>query len=306
MKSAKYNFVMKEFDGNAEVPPDLRRSVPPVRVIPDGIEFSDAGGINLAATLDCGQAFRWSAWPDGVFRGVVRGALRGVSLDGCALRIYGATVAEAGFWAEYFALDADYDAIHRLLSRDSTLRQCVDFCPGIRVLRQDFFETLVTFIISSQNNIPRIRGIVERLCGAYGKKAGCLPDGAAVFSFPEAGVLAGLAVEDLACLRAGFRAPWIIDAARKVVSGDVSEENLTGLCDSELRKRLMSVCGVGRKVADCTALFGLGRFAAFPVDVWMGRAMERMFPQGLPDDVLPVAGIAQQYIFNFARCSGEF
>ena len=253
--------------------------------------FENATPLDLAATLDCGQSFRWEA-TGGAFEAVVEGDVARVWMEGDSLHVKCAKLSEE-FWRDYFALDVDYKKLHRLFREDATLAKCVDFAPGIRVLRQPFFETLISFIISQNNNIPRIKGIIGRLCEPASVEA--------VPSFPSAEKLAVLTVDDLAHLRSGYRAPAIIDAAKRTASGELNVSELRTLPHDEARKKLLKVYGVGPKIADCVLLFGLGRFEAFPIDVWIRRAMETLFPNGLPENAKPYAGIAQQYIFHYMR-----
>ena len=269
-----------------------------------------AAPFDLGATLGCGQAFRWIANGDGSHTGVVRGAVATARQVGGEVRlaisgrrgVADAAAFEPDFWRSYFALDVDYAALHAAYRRNRTLGLCVDFAPGIRVLRQDFYETFLSFIISQNNNIARIRGIVGRLCDAFGEPAGLGPDGSALHAFPSADRLAGLAVADLAPLRAGYRAASILGGARQIAVGALAAGALATLPTVAARERLLEVRGVGPKIADCVLLFGLGRFESFPVDVWIRRAMAALFPRGLPRPARGTAGIAQQYIFHYMRC----
>ena len=156
------------------------------------------------------------------------------------------------------------------------------------------------FIISQNNNIKRIKGIVERLCENFGEK---LPEGE--YTFPTAEKLSKLSVDDLAPIRAGFRNKYIIDSAQKVNSGEVNLNICYDLPYDEAQQELMKIKGVGTKVADCTLLFGFHRIEAFPLDVWMKRAMEKLFPTMSPKDFGEYAGIAQQYIFHYSRMNPE-
>ena len=174
------------------------------------------------------------------------------------------------------------------------------YAPGIRILRQEPYEALCTFIISQNNNIKRIKGIVQRLCESYGEP---LPNGQ--FAFPTALTMAQLSVDDLAPLRAGFRARYLCDAAKRVADGEVDLEYCRTAGYDDARAELMKITGVGVKVADCTLLFGLHRVEAFPIDVWMKRAMEKLFPDMTADDFGEYAGIAQQYIFHYSRMHPE-
>lgn len=256
----------------------------------------NCGGLDLAVTLDCGQAFRWKAVSNG-WQGIVEGRAVTVWMEGDTLFIDGAEESDRDFWVRYFALDLDYLALRqRFCSGNKKLALCVQAQPGIRVLRQPFFETLCTFIISQNNNIPRIRAIVERLCEHLGE---ALPQGG--YSFPTAEKMAELTAQDLAFLRAGWRAEYLIDAAKKVASGEVDETALCAMPMQQAKDRLMTIKGVGPKVADCVLLFSLSFWDAFPMDVWMKKAMQQLFPRGIPVACRGYAGIAQQYIFDYAR-----
>lgn len=252
------------------------------------------GGMDLDATCFCGQAFRWEKSGD-TFVGIVNGDIVNCKMDGDTL-IVSAENENEEFWHNYFGAQLDYSALKTLFCTDKALEPCVKYAPGIRVLRQPFYETLCSFIISQNNNIPRIKGIISRLCEAYGKP---LLNGN--FAFPSAKDMAGLTVEDLAPLRSGFRAKYLLDAAKKVASGEVCEEKLLQLSNEDARKLLCTIFGVGPKVADCVLLYSLGRVDVIPMDVHMKRAMQERFPNGLTQDVAPYGGIAQQYIFHHTR-----
>ncbi len=260
----------------------------------------ETGEYSLKDTLDCGQCFRFTGNGDGSHTGTACGRLLTLSQDGDRVTVRGAYGAEeADGIADFLALRDDYDGIREILCRDERMARIVSGCPGIRILRQDWWETLATFLISQNNNIPRIRAIVERLCREYGARGG---DGALLFPAPE--TLARLEPEDLNCLKCGYRAPYLVDAARKAAEGVLREEDLKRLPLEEARRLLGTVRGVGPKVADCVLLFGAHRLDAFPVDVWIRRAMDAWFPDGLPGSVLPYAGIAQQYMFHYIRTRG--
>lgn len=259
------------------------------------------GPLNLAQTLDCGQCFRWVVNPDGSCRGIVGRMAVTLSLRGEVLEAAGVSQeALAGPLARYLALDVDYGAIQAALSEDPTMAKAIAHAPGIRVLRQDGWEALCSFIISQNNNIIRIKGIVERLCAGFGEEfaPGC-------YTFPLPKALAGRTVEELGELRSGFRARYILDAAQKVAEGRVDLAALPTLPLEEARRMLMEITGVGVKVADCALLYGFGRMECFPADVWINRVLARLYPGGLPGCILPYGGIAQQYLFHYARtCPG--
>lgn len=256
-------------------------------------------GLDLDATLGCGQTFLWRPLEGGGWAGVTAGRAVTARMEGTVLVLEGAQEEDRAFWENYFALDMDYPALlERFCAGSKRLAACVEHSPGIRVLRQPFFETLCCFIISQNNNIPRIAAITGRLCEGLGEKLG-----EGLYSFPAPEALAAREPEDLAFLRAGWRAEYLIDAARKVASGQVSEAALAALPDAEARALLMTVKGVGPKVADCVLLYSLSRWSVVPMDVWMKRAMARLFPRGAPVCCRPYQGIAQQFIFDYARAS---
>lgn len=266
-----------------------------------GIKFENVSDLDLRQTLDCGQSFRWNENPDGSFSGVAFGKSVRAALEGKTLIIYNACAGDCKIWSDYFDLELDYGKIREQISGiHPVLSDAARYAPGIRILRQEPYEALCTFIISQNNNIKRIKGIVRRMCECFGERLG---DGE--FAFPSAEKMASLTADDLAPLRAGFRNRYLIDAAQKVAGGEVQLEKCRTADYEDARRELMKITGVGVKVADCTLLFGLHRIEAFPVDVWMKRAMERLFPGMTPDDFGEYAGIAQQYIFHYSRMHPE-
>ena len=253
--------------------------------------------LDLAQTLDCGQCFRWEELPDGSFFGVALNRPCYLAMEGDELTFYNCTREEYdAYWEPYFDLGTDYTAVKEALCLDPVLKKAIDFAPGIRVLRQDSWEALCTFILSQNNNIKRIKGIVARLCETFGE-----PLAGGCYAFPTPQRLAALEPEDLAPLRCGFRARYVIDAARRVADGRVDLESLKTLPLQEAEESLMQILGVGIKVADCALLYGCGRTDCVPVDVWIRRAMEELFPGGLPDCARPYAGLSQQYLFHYVR-----
>ena len=260
------------------------------------IVISDIKNFQLAQTLDCGQAFRWSEDADGSWHGIAHGRTVRLIRQGDTLTIFDMTAEEFNsVWRNYFDLDRDYSSIVTACADNELLKNASLYGEGIRILNQDPWEALCSFIISQNNNIPRIKGIIERLCETFGEPIN------GGFSFPDASVLAPLTVEDLAPLRSGFRAKYILDAARRVASGEIDLEALRTMPYDEAREKLMIIKGVGGKVADCTLLFGLSHIEAFPRDVWIKRVMSEHFPDGLPQSAIPYAGIVQQYLFFYAR-----
>ena len=263
--------------------------------------ISDIKDLALGETLDCGQAFRWKENEDGSFTGVAFGHLVTVRLDGSNLSIDGADESDRKLWSDYFDLSLDYSSVRNELSLlHPTMCDAAKYAPGIRILAQDPWEALCSFVISQNNNIPRIKLIINRLCEAFGDP---ISDG--WYTFPSAETIAALEPDDLAPIKAGFRNRYIIDAARKTASGEVDLEALKTVPTGEAREKLMTITGVGVKVADCTLLYGLHRLDCFPLDVWMKRAMAALFPELTPSSFGKYGGIAQQYIFHYSRMHPE-
>ncbi|MEG2295851.1 MAG: DNA glycosylase [Oscillospiraceae bacterium] len=261
---------------------------------------------DLSQTLDCGQCFRWimqpTSTPDQLYFGIVDGkALTIRQSENKTLTLYNTSIQDLEeIWLEYFDLNRDYTYIKNLLSTHETLKVASDFAPGIRVLKQQPWETLCSFIMSQNNNIKRIKGIIAKLCECFGEEIA-----PGYYNFPSAQVISELSIEDLAPLKSGFRARYLLDAANKVASGEVDLQSLYTLPIADAEKQLTKIVGVGVKVAQCVLLYGFGRIECFPIDVWIKRAMATLFPEGLPEYALAYAGIAQQYIFHYARNSPE-
>ncbi len=255
-----------------------------------------APGFSLADTLDCGQSFRWEA--DGAFyRGIAGNQPLTVRQEGETLLLYGITEDALPFWQNYFDLDGEYPAWKKLYQADPVLKTACEFAGGITILRQNPWEALCSFILSQNNNIPRIKGIVKRLCEQFGESLG-----ESRYGFPSPERIASCDLDGLSGLRAGFRAKYILDAARKVASGQLELNKAASLPYEEAKAELMQIMGVGPKVADCALLYGFHRLEAFPVDTWIKRVMERYYPAGLPSFALESAGVAQQYLFHSIRC----
>lgn len=252
---------------------------------------------SLTDTLDCGQAFRWTAQPDNSFTGIACGKFLHVAQHGDTVIFYDTTPSDFDeIWRPYFDLDTDYDAIRKALSFQPTIRTAMEHAGGIRILRQEPWETLCSFIISQNNNIPRIKGILSRLCEHFGEE---LASG--VYDFPTAQTLAACTVDDLSPLRAGFRAKYLIDAAQKVSSGEVNFTRIQNASLQDGEAELTQIFGVGTKVAQCVLLFGFHKLDAFPVDVWVKRILAHYFPRGFPKRAKRYGGVAQQYLFHYER-----
>ncbi|WP_394272611.1 DNA-3-methyladenine glycosylase family protein [Butyricicoccus sp.] len=263
------------------------------------IEIRSESRFSARQTFTCGQCFRWQEQPDGSWRGIVRGRAARVWDDGGALCITGTRAQFDALWRSYFDCDTDYASICRSFAVDEFTAAAAEFGAGIRILNQEPWEALCTFLISQCNNIPRITAIVQRLCAGWGEPVSF--EGETLHAFPTPEALAGLSPDDLAPLRAGYRAPYLIAAAQAAVSGALSFDALRAMSTEEARRSIMQLRGVGRKVADCFLLFGLHKMDAFPVDTWMKKAaayysgdMKRFIDS-------PFAGVYQQYFFYYVR-----
>ena len=262
-------------------------------------ELCPEGELSPYKTFECGQCFRWNADENGGYVGVASGRAARVFTRG-GMAVIECDEADIGFWRDYLDMGTDYVKARESVMLGEYLTECAEYGRGIRILRQDKWEALCSFIISQCNNIPRIKSIVEKLCAMFGE-AMETPWGVK-YSFPTASRVALLEEPELAPLRSGYRAAYIINAARAVASGDIDLEYAATLDGNEARKYLKSLNGVGDKVANCAVLFGLHRMDAFPVDVWIKRALKENLPAGFdPATLGDYAGLAQQYMFFHAR-----
>ena len=215
-------------------------------------------------------------------------------------------------WKDYFDMDRDYSAIKKkLLEKDDKLKDAIESMWGVRILNQDFFETLISFIISQNKQIPHIKKIVADISAKFGTYKGTY-GGTDMYTFPTLEQLVNASEEDFKELKTGFRAPYIMDAIRRNMAGQFDRNELKSMDYDSCIKELMAIKGVGEKVANCVCLFGLGKKEAFPVDVWIKRIMETMYFDGVdtPKDKIAafakeqfgeLGGFAQQYLFYYGK-----
>lgn len=251
---------------------------------------------NIGLSLDCGQAFRWRKDAENNWCGIVKNKyLKLRQIDETTVVFYNTTEEDFNsVWLEYFDLNRDYKSILNNYNELNLISACKKY-NGIRILKQDEWEAICSFIISQNNNIPRIKGIIERLCESFGEKI----DGG--YTFPSAETLANKTLEDLSVLRAGFRAKYILDAACKISSGEVDIEKIKLMPFEAAKAELLKIKGIGEKVAQCSLLYGFGRIEGFPQDVWVKRIVSELYPDGLPECIKGTEGIAQQYLFHWRR-----
>lgn len=266
----------------------------------NGVCFENSMGIDLGLTFDCGQCFRW-AKKDNYYIGTAYGKTVEISAKDGLIYIEGTNETDfRNIWAKYLDLNTNYQKITQEISNLSPeINQAVKLYSGIHILNQEPWEALCSFIISQNNNIPRIKKIIESLCENFGQKI------SNSYAFPSAKTLSRLSVEDLSVIKSGFRAKYIIDAAQKVVSDEINLEKISKMPLDEARKALMTINGVGPKVAECVLLYGMHRLEAFPLDVWMKRVMETLFKGQKPTIFGPYAGVAQQYLYHYSRMNPE-
>ncbi|MCL2018119.1 MAG: DNA-3-methyladenine glycosylase 2 [Oscillospiraceae bacterium] len=251
---------------------------------------------NPELTLIGGQAFRWKRIEDNRYFGIAGNRMLEINCRADGFWLINITDKDLPFWLEYFNTATDYRQMIECFSSEPVLNKACEYAYGLRQLKQEPFETLISFICSQRNSIPNIKGMIERLCTSFGEilDKNC-------FAFPTAYRLSGLSEDDLASVRVGYRAKYIIDAARKVKSGEIDLNALYETPIDEARNELMKIKGVGEKVADCVLLCAYGKVSAFPKDVWIKRAMERFYPNGLPPCTAGFEGLANQYLFEYIR-----
>ena len=262
--------------------------------------------------FECGQCFRWLREEDGSYTGVVQGKVINVKKEN-DLIIFDNTNKEdfENIWFDYFDLGRNYGEIkNQLKVMDEYLEKATEFGKGIRILQQDGWEMLISFIISANNRIPMIQRAINNLSERYGKFIGEYR-GKKYYAFPTPEELSTVSVEDIRACQTGFRDKYIKSVVDYVDENDEDVLSYRKLDTSECIKELVKFNGVGPKVADCIALFGMQKYDTFPVDVWVKRVMEEFYVEdnlSLPkirkfalDKFGDLAGFAQQYLFYYAR-----
>ena len=268
---------------------------------------------NTDHIFDCGQCFRWQRQEDGGYIGPAMNRIVKVSYSDGELAIDNSNAEDfENIWRKYLDLDRDYGALKAELSeKDDSMKSAAEYGYGIRILKQDFWETVVSFIVSQNNNIPRIKGCIESICERFGNVIGEY-EGKTYYAMPTPAKLASLTGDDLAPCRLGYRAPYLVKMAQQFIEKggpDAVEQELKSAEDPI--QELQQFCGIGPKVASCISLFGLGRMDAFPIDVWMRRVMNRLYDIDENDMKAmktyaqehfgQYGGIAQQYLFYYIR-----
>jgi N-glycosylase/DNA lyase len=262
---------------------------------------------NIEEILECGQCFRFEKLAPLSYRITALGRELTLTQSDDTLVIENCSKAEfEEKWINYFDLETDYSLIKKQIAEgDEIMQAAINYAGGIRLLNQEPYECLLSFIISQNNNIPRIKGIISAMSEKYGTNG----------SFPKLSQLVGVSEEELFALKMGFRNKYIYNAVKQLSEGSVTLDKLFDTDSDSARAELMKIKGVGPKVADCVLLFSLGHRDVFPVDVWVRRVISELYFDGEEQSIKTVsefaknkwgalAGFAQQYLFYFAR-SGE-
>ena len=266
---------------------------------------------NLTHILECGQCFRWKKEDDGSYTGVIKNGVVNASIDekNNVTFCYEFLDENTNILEEYFDLKRDYSNIKNLISvDDENMINAIEYGYGIRILKQDSWEMLISYIISAANNIPRISKTIENISKAYGKKIYFREKEYYLFPTPEE--LSRATIEELRGLNLGFRDKYVYEATKAVVSGVVDLEKIKTKSYKEAKKELMKINGVGAKVADCILLFSMDKSEAFPIDTWIKKVMTKLYntKESLKEIEIcaekrfgEYAGIAQQYLFYYMR-----
>ncbi len=273
----------------------------------DAVHLSSCPNFSLATTLTSGQVFRWREVSPGGFAGWINSSLVEITQKGPELSFRGASPKVIG---RFFSLDVDLPSLTRRIDVDPIIHQAIQSHWGLRLIRQDPWECTASFILSSFNNIPRLTGMLETLAVKFGESVEAA--GPLFYRFPTAERLAKVSERVLRNCGLGFRAPYLRAAAQRVAGGAADLERWRSLEDEALRRSLLTIPGIGEKVVECVLLFGYGRAAAFPVDVWIGRTMrawyfrrrkvtDRRIREFARAHFGAQCGWAQQYLYCYAR-----
>lgn len=256
--------------------------------------------------FDCGQSFRFFNYENNTYTGVAFGNVIELKEEKDGYLIKTSGDLDENTLIDFFDLKRDYEEIENALKEDASMKEAMEFGRGIRILKQDFFEMLLTFIYSQRSNIPKIAKCVEETSRLFGDKI--VYKDKTYYSFPTPHKMKNITEKDLETVKCGYRSPYIIDAVNKVNSGEISYEALKDLPYNEVKEKLLTIKGVGEKVADCICLFSFGFFEAFPTDTWIKKAMQQLY--GVNENEIKetsdkmfgnLSGIAQQYLFYYLR-----
>ena len=279
-------------------------------------KISNMKSFELDHIFECGQCFRWNEEEDESYTGIIKYGILNVRKENQNIVFRGKLTKDIkDVVEEYFDFSTDYEFIKEKLSKiDNNMKTSVEYGYGIRILKQDLWECIISFIISANNNIPRIKGIIDRMSKKCGKRIEF--EGKEYFLFPTVEELAKLSVEDLRNLGLGFRDKRIYNTTKMILEKEVDLMYLENIDDTiKIREELLKLDGVGPKVADCIMLFSLKRFDVFPIDVWVRRVMNDLYIKSADENKVDkkqlnrlaeekfgnISGLAQQYLFYWRR-----
>lgn len=280
--------------------------------INQGLLLEEVPHFDAKHIFECGQCFRWKREADGSYTGVAYGRVLNVKSDYDKSMVVLKNTNRADFeniWYHYFDLDRDYGAIKKALWEDETLRAAMDYGRGIRILNQDPWELTLSFIISSNNNIPRITKSIGRLSEIFGQPV--IYNEATYYSFPSLEELKSAPLEQIDLCRMGYRCKYIYQTVKILAEGTLNLSAISKLSAAEARQELLKLSGVGPKVADCILLFSMQKHEVYPTDVWVKRVTEHYYihkevplkriQEFAEEKFGALAGFAQQYLFYYAR-----
>jgi N-glycosylase/DNA lyase len=251
----------------------------------------------LDPTLSCGQVFRWHKHSDGFWHGFINGKIAKLKQIGSYLYFDGQ--AGRSEIVRYFNLNIDYKNIIKSIAKDALIKKAIRKYYGLRIIKQDPFECLISYIFSSQNNIPRINKMVNELSKRFGKKI--RSEGRDHYAFPKLADLKGCCREDIHACRLGFRDKFLDDAVSRLWNKEVDLKMIAKLPYQKAKEELLKIKGIGKKVADCVLLFGFNKYEAFPVDVWIERAMRKYYRGKDGSHFGKYAGYAQEFLYAHIR-----
>jgi len=252
---------------------------------------------NLDHTLSCGQVFRWHRQRDGAWLGFINNKPSKLIQSGDYLYYEGA--ASISDITRYFNLKTDYWEIIRSISKDAFIKRAIKKYFGLRIIKQDPFECLISYILSSQNNIPRINKMLNELSNRSGRTIRF--EGRDVHSFPMLSDLKSCCRPDINACKLGFRDKYLDDAVSRLWNKEIDLKRIAKLPYDKAKQELLKIKGVGQKVADCVLLFGFNKYEAFPVDVWIERAMKKYYKGKDGSYFGKYAGYAQEFIYAYIR-----
>ena len=274
--------------------------------------LTEFNSFKISETLECGQCFRFEKLGEEYYSIIAFDKVLKIKGENNKITFFNTTQEDFNkIWIDYFDLNTDYEKIKLSLKEDKTLNDAISYAPGIRILNQDFFECLISFIISQNNRIPMIKKVIKNISEKYGTFI-CEENNEKYYSFPTPKQLINATEEELHLCKTGFRAKYIIGAVELIYNKKINFSLFKDMSTNDIRDLLMSIKGVGPKVADCVLLFSCKRKETFPTDVWIKRIMSYFYFDGKDTDIKTIhelankkfgnyAGFAQQYLFHYAR-----